>query len=64
MKKYIKPNIDIAYFDEAVHTGQGIVYTSNTLAVNEQNYVVFNKTNADATTTVKIQQFNEVIKFE
>lgn len=64
MKKYIKPNIDIAYFDEAVHTGQGIVYASNTLAVNEQNYVVFNNTGADATTTVKIQQFNNIIEFK
>ncbi len=65
-RKYVRPDINIIYFEETISTAAGLAAgapSSYTFAANEQNQVIYNITGADATTTTRIQQFNNVIEF-
>ena len=65
-RKYVRPDINIIYFEETIFPAAGLAAgapSSYTFAANEQNFVIYTKTGANATTTTKIQQFNNVIKF-
>lgn len=62
-RKYAIPEIDIVYFDENISTSEPTTSSLYTFAANEQNQVIYQFTEANATTTTKIQQFNNVIKF-